>query len=66
MIYSIIIWLAVKSDKGGRGVSLYQIKYDVICVTALIYIFIFLFIFIFSFPIYNCNETIDAAQIQNK
>jgi hypothetical protein len=32
MIYSIIIWLAVKSDK---GVSLYQTKYDVICVTTL-------------------------------
>jgi hypothetical protein len=30
MIYSIIIWLAVKSDKGGRRVSLYQTKYDVI------------------------------------
>jgi hypothetical protein len=36
MIYNIIIWLAVKSDKEGRGVNLYQIKYDVICVTILI------------------------------
>jgi hypothetical protein len=40
MIYSIIIWLAVKSDKGGRGVSLYQTKYDVICVTVLMKILI--------------------------
>jgi hypothetical protein len=35
MIYSIIIWLAVKSDKGGGRISLYQTKYEVICVTAL-------------------------------
>jgi hypothetical protein len=36
MIYNIIIWLAVKSDKGAGGISLYQTKYDVICDTALI------------------------------
>jgi hypothetical protein len=36
MIYSIIIWLAVKSNKRERRVSLYQTKYNVIYVTALI------------------------------
>jgi hypothetical protein len=47
MIYSIIIWLAVKSDKGGGEVSLYQTKYDVICVTVLRSLKIFTYKFYF-------------------
>jgi hypothetical protein len=35
MIYSIIIWLTVKSNKRGKGINLYQTKYDVIYATTL-------------------------------
>jgi hypothetical protein len=56
MIYSIIIWLAIKFDKRRRRVSLYQTKYDIIYITALIHIFIFINLFYNKNYLVNINR----------